>query len=191
MLRAAGVPGLLLAAEEAALTSAPGALTPALRQVQVPGKTTGGQRSRTDEIGPGWREQGGPRSGERRSQLKNGTGPGLSLAWSRSPRPSPGSALRVAGSHWRQAQKAVWVSTGDVHCPAICSLPKITAIDMRSIEGCFSYWQILDLKIYFPFPTNYARGFSINTHTKKKCLWMRNTKGLFIVPFRMCLCLCG
>lgn len=53
MLRAAGAPRLLLAAEEAALTSAPGALTPAPRQVQVPGKTAGGQRRKTNEIGPG------------------------------------------------------------------------------------------------------------------------------------------
>lgn len=141
---------------------------PAPLQVQVPGKTACGPWSCTDEIGPGWEEQRRPKSGERRQQLKNGMGPGLSPVQLQSPRPSLRSALMVAGSHHRQAWKAC--QSKKQGCLLSWHLQFAQNKSHRYKINCrlFSYWHILDLEIYFPFPTNCARGFRISAKKKSE-----------------------
>lgn len=116
---------------------------PAPPQVQVPGKTAGSQRS-TDEIGPGWKEQGGPRSGERRWQLKKWDGTGAKPCAAAVPQdPLQGQLLQQQVPTEGGYGKPVGVRSGDVYYPAIYSLPKITAIDTRStgdVSVIDTYW---------------------------------------------------
>lgn len=132
------------AAQEAALTSAPGAVAP--RPVAAPrarknSRQPGGS---TQKIGPRVKEERRAKEQKKKAVAHKWDGTGAKPCTTMVPKTlfgvsSHSSRFLLKAGH----RKPVWARSGDVYYPTICSLPKITVIDMRStkhVSVIDTYW---------------------------------------------------